>query len=75
MASAGVWLWPPWVTWVRFPFFLPMRPLLAGGIVPENAVNVRSGFFITALFFLIFSLPLFLVRSATRKSVTAGRFP
>ncbi len=46
---------------------LLMRPLLGGGIVPENAFNVRSGFFITALFFLIFSLPLFLVLRDEKK--------
>ncbi|MCF8381990.1 MAG: MFS transporter [Chlorobium sp.] len=46
---------------------LLMRPLLGGGIVPENALNVRSGFFITALFFLVFSLPLFLVHRDEKK--------
>ncbi|MCF8215714.1 MAG: MFS transporter [Chlorobium sp.] len=40
---------------------LVMQPLLSGGIVPENAFNVQIGFWVTALFFAFFSLPLFLV--------------
>ncbi|MEE9904691.1 MFS transporter [Chlorobium sp.] len=40
---------------------LLMQPLLGGGIVPENAANVRLSFWATALFFALFSLPLFLV--------------
>ncbi|MBM3162199.1 MAG: MFS transporter [Chlorobi bacterium] len=46
---------------------LLMRPLLGGGIVPENALNVQTGFFVTALFFAVFSLPLFLVLRDDRK--------
>jgi MFS transporter, UMF1 family len=39
---------------------LLLRPLLAGGIVPANAHNVQLSFFLVALFFAFFALPLFL---------------
>ncbi len=46
---------------------LLMMPLLSGGIVPENASNIRTGFMVTALFFAIFSLPLFIVLRDEKK--------
>jgi len=51
---------------------LLMMPLLSGGIVPENASNIRTGFMVTALFFAIFSLPLFVVlRDEKKRDVRA----
>ena len=35
-------------------------PLLKGGFTPENLVNVRLTFILQALFYLVFSVPLFL---------------
>jgi UMF1 family MFS transporter len=35
-------------------------PLLRGGLVPENLLNVRASFVLAAGLFLVFSLPLFL---------------
>ena len=46
---------------------LLMNPLLRGGIMAENALNVRTGFFVTSLFFALFSLPLFLVLRDEKK--------
>jgi len=46
---------------------LLMMPLLRGGIVLENASNIRTGFMLTALFFAIFSLPLFIVLRDEKK--------
>ena len=46
---------------------LLVEPLLAGGIVPANAVNVQISFLVSALFFAIFAIPLFLVLRDEKK--------
>ncbi|ACD90572.1 MAG: MFS transporter [Chlorobium limicola] len=51
---------------------LLMMPLLSGGIVPQNASSIRTAFMVTALFFAIFSLPLFVVlRDEKKRDVRA----
>lgn len=51
---------------------LLMMPLLSGGIVPQNASGIRTSFMVTALFFAIFSLPLFVVlRDEKKRDVRA----
>ena len=49
-----------------FAILLLLQPLLSGGIVLTNIANLKLSFFIVALFFALFSAPLFLVLRDTR---------
>ncbi|MBI3091057.1 MAG: MFS transporter [Candidatus Tectomicrobia bacterium] len=51
------------------------RPLLAGGLAPENLANVRLSFFLTALFFALFTLPAALWLRERRERVDANPLP
>ncbi|NEX11816.1 MAG: MFS transporter [Prosthecochloris sp.] len=52
---------------------LLLFPLLKGGIVLENSQNIRKSFFVVALFFALFSAPLFLALRDRKKTELPGR--
>ncbi|MEI6757106.1 MAG: MFS transporter [Chlorobium sp.] len=51
---------------------LLVRPLLSKGIVLDNASNVQMSFLVAALFFALFSAPLFLVLRDKKKGESAA---